>query len=539
MRELRSALALVVALVVLQFAATFPIPWSTDRVLTEASGLSADLLLLLAAVVCGAAAGWPRITAAVATGVLLLLIVFRGAVIVMPLVRELEFEFGNLVELPGLWHFMTHDLSPAMLAWKITLSAAEFAAATAVLFWAWLRVARTASTARCAFVMAGCLQGIVVLGLACASVESGSLWNPVMSSRFLTKAWTALRIAIDPEIVHAPIRRRLAEAADTMERVPRDLARLGGADVHFLIVESYGRVAHRHPDLAPRLRELWAELSPRLQAAGFRVATSACHPSIRGGASWLAHAQLFSGARIDSQAAWQLMLGSTCRALPRCFAEAGYRTVEVSPAMDRHWPEGKAFYGFTDEVTQLELGYTGTVYHWGLMPDQFALHHLLENYVRPATKPLFTSFVSVTSHVPFRSVPPYVEDWQVDGKTFVAPPHAEHDVPWSGIAPPEVVLPAYRDTIVYSLRAAVGFVCRLERPSLVVVLGDHQPPFCSSLTPPETSFDVPIHVFSNRPELLLPVTAVGGFVEGFEVPVDKVAFDTTLFAPAFLQAYAK
>jgi hypothetical protein len=172
------------------------------------------------------------------------------------------------------------------------------------------------------------------------------------------------------------------------------------------------------------------------------------------------------------------------------------------------------------------------------MPDQFALHHLLRNIVEPAREPLFTSFVSATNHAPFSHVPPYVEDWCIDRDTFVGPPRIEHDVPAMGISPATVTLIAYRDTLEYSLRTIVGFVCRLPRPSLVLVIGDHQPAFASLLRPPDRSLDVPLHVFANRPELLARLESPA-FVPGFVVPEHLESFDTTLIAPTLLRAYSK
>lgn len=206
--------------------------------------------------------------------------------------------------------------------------------------------------------------------------------------------------------------------------------------------------------------------------------------------------------------------------------------------MPRHWPEGQAFYGFDGAMTQLELGYTGTVYHWGRMPDQFALHQLLERVVLPAQQPLFTLFVSVTSHVPFRMVPPYIADWRIDASTFQGPPRVVHPVSWLDVPQGPKLLPAYTDTLEYSLRTAVGFVGRLTRPSIVFVLGDHQPPIATAGPTPDPSFDVPLHVLANRPELLAPLRSLG-FVDGFDLPEGITSFDTATFAPMFLGLYAR
>ena len=129
-------------------------------------------------------------------------------------------------------------------------------------------------------------------------------------------------------------------------------------DVHVIVVESYGRVALRHPGLAPAIASLWQELAQQAAGAGFSIVSSACEPAIAGGASWLAHAELFCALRVGDRRTWELLLASDTLALPKLFRAAGYTTIEAMPAMDRHWPEGQAFYGFDQSITQLELGYT-------------------------------------------------------------------------------------------------------------------------------------------------------------------------------------
>jgi hypothetical protein len=206
--------------------------------------------------------------------------------------------------------------------------------------------------------------------------------------------------------------------------------------------------------------------------------------------------------------------------------------------MHIHWPAGQLFHGFDEEIVQQELAFTGTVYPFGQMPDQWALHHLLERVVRPATKPLFTTFVSVTSHAAFTMIPPYIADWKIDASTFAGPPRIEREISVLDLLDNPLTLPAYRDAIEYSLRCIVGFTARLTRPSLVIVLGDHQPPMAHRLLPSDTSLDVPMHVIANRPELLAPFAAMG-FGEGTDEPAGVASFDTAEFAAMLLRGFSK
>ena len=223
--------------------------------------------------------------------------------------------------------------------------------------------------------------------------------------------------------------------------------------------------------------------------------------------------------------------------LAKAFAAAGWHTFEALPAMPRHWPEGAATYGFAAAATQLELQYPGVVTATRPMPDQFALHHVLERVVRPASEPVFSMFVSVSSHAPWAYVPRYVADWRIDPAKFDPTPLRTHDVGWLDVPHDPRLLPAYEDTLAYALRSAIGFVCRLPRPALVLVLGDHQPPIVRAVVPPDPTFDVPLHALSNRPELLEPLRELG-FTPGYELPPAATSYQLADFAPALLRVYS-
>ncbi|MCK5942075.1 MAG: sulfatase-like hydrolase/transferase, partial [Planctomycetes bacterium] len=327
-------------------------------------------------------------------------------------------------------------------------------------------------------------------------------------------------------------------AAQRMQRDPHGLERLDGADVHLLVLESYGRVALRHPALAPRLRGFLTRCQQQLAADGLAACSSSCAPAVKGGRSGLAHAELLTGVRVPSERVRSLLMASELVALPRRFQQAGYRTHELLPGMPIHWPEGDAFYGIDASIIQGELGYDGTLYDFGQMPDQFALQKLMERVIEPAEQPVFSMFVGVSSHAPWSAIPHYVDDWQIDARTFAGAPARTHDVHYRTMLRDPAALPAYADALEYVLRTAFDFARRLQRPSVVVVVGDHQPPIAGALAPADPSFDVPIHVVTNRPELLAPLRALG-FVDGLDVPDEVRAWPMAEFAPTVLRAWSR
>ncbi|MBX3463693.1 MAG: sulfatase-like hydrolase/transferase [Planctomycetes bacterium] len=540
MSRLGKAAVWLLALGLLHLVAILPLPFTAADPWRPARTLSPDLAGLLGLAVLGAASGRARGFAHAAAVLLLAAALFRSAAVYLHLLldRRLDLKFDAL-ELPGLLHLLTQDGAWPTWAAGIAIGLAVLAT-HCLLAWAFAVVAAPARRPRGAMVLLVALQALVLAGVARQSLASRPepLWHESMLWPLAGQVGDAIDYWRHPAAVDDPIRARFAGSARELAAVPGQLAGLGGADVHLLFIESYGRYAWREPGLAPRLQALARELEDELRAAGFGACSGTCRPANSGGASWLAHAQLLCGTRVDGHRAFQLLFESDIEPLPRRFRAAGYRTVEVLPAMPRQWPEGQRFYGFDEVLTQIELDYRGFVYHWGRMPDQFALHHLLEQVVRPAQQPLFTMFVSVTSHVPWRMVPHYIADWRLEAATFAAPPRIVHPVTWLDVPYDPRLVPAFGDTLEYALRAAVGFVARLPRPSLVFVLGDHQPPIAGVGSHPDPSLEVPIHVFANRPALLEPITR-SGFVGGITLDPDATSFDTSRFAASLLQLYSR
>lgn len=489
-----------------------------------------DLLVLVVMVRIGGGCGRPRLAAHLVALLLWLSTLLRLASQFLPLVFQRPFELVDVAEVPGLLYLLLVNKA----LWHQILLVSGLGLGLAAVHWSvtWSLSVVTRSGRgghRRAWLAA------VALGVGVALVAP-QRWQRSTLLQTMQMAIEAIAIRFDPAPAEAAIARTIASGRDAMAAAPTSLQRLAGADVYLLVIESYGARALRDPELAGHFAALWREFGGDLKAAGFDGVSAYVHPAITGGRSWLSHMELFTGVRVDRQELWRRVLASDCLALPKVFQRAGWRTVEVLPAMDRHWPEGQAFYGFTHSVTQLEMPYQGTVYPWGRMPDQFALHWLLDHEVTAATQPLFAVFVSVSSHMPWAMTPPFVDDWRITATTFQVPPGHVHRVSITDVPASPALLPAYRDGLEYALRAATGFVRRLSRPSLVLVFGDHQPPLGAS-TDPDMTFDVPLHVLCNRAELLAPWRE-NGFLAGFD-PAATLSRPLADIAPLLLRLYAK
>src|SRR5262249_29550248 len=99
-------------------------------------------------------------------------------------------------------------------------------------------------------------------------------------------------------------------AVDAFRDTPGEdlLTALRGKDVIVTFVESYGRVALTHPDLAPQVGAVLDAGDRRLRAAGFASRSAFLTSPTAGGGSWLAHATLLCGVWVDNQQRHQTLL---------------------------------------------------------------------------------------------------------------------------------------------------------------------------------------------------------------------------------------
>ncbi len=297
---------------------------------------------------------------------------------------------------------------------------------------------------------------------------------------------------------------------------PSDLRGLARSDVFLVFFESYGATLLETPRHAEVFKPSLAALSTGLAAAGWSSASGLFTSPTFGGASWLAHASVLSGARIDDQGVYQDFLKSGAASMITRFQQAGYRAVALMPGIRQAWPEGAGL-GFDRIYSAALLDYRGAAFGWWRIPDQFSLERLLElEAAGPRATPLFVFFPTIMSHMPFQPTPPYLADWSrsTDPSAFAAAP-----VPPTGTQlDPVQAEQAYLKAVNYDLALLGGFLRqRAPRDALVLVVGDHQPPALVSGT--EASWRVPVHILSRDPARLTPFLATGfrsGMLPGTE-----------------------
>jgi hypothetical protein len=328
-----------------------------------------------------------------------------------------------------------------------------------------------------------------------------------------------------------------AIAQDRFRTVPADrlLARLGGADVLLMFVESYGRSALELPRYASTLLPTLEAFEQRLAERQLHAASAWLTSPTVGGQSWLAHGTLESGLWLPDQARYDALLHSQRLTLTRAFARAGYRTVAIKPAITLPWPEGERL-GFAQIYAAADLGYAGRPYNWVTMPDQYTLAALERAERTQSELPLFAEVSLISSHAPWTPIAPVLEDWSAIGDGSVLSQWAEDgDPPEVVWRDPERVRAQYARALDYVLRVLASYAASfVDQSTLLILVGDHQP--APLVTGEGASRDVPIHVISGDPELLAPFQA-WGFTPGMRPEPGASARPMDAFRDFFLDAF--
>lgn len=311
------------------------------------------------------------------------------------------------------------------------------------------------------------------------------------------------------------------------------LAGLQGRDAALIFVESYGRTALEAPDAAPVVRPVLAKAEAALAARGLALRSGWLTSPIAGGQSWLAHATLLSGLRIDSEARYRALIASPRRTLPALAAEAGWDTAAVVPAITRAWPEAR-YFGYGTVLDAGTLGYRGLPFGWVTMPDQYTLA-ALERLLAARERPVFATAALISSHAPWTPLPRLLP-WEAigDGAVYDAAETAGED-PDSLWRDPARVRQNYAAALAYSLAASLEALGRDGAPALAVVLGDHQPaPFVAAGV---GGRDVPVHVIGAP--ALVDRLADWGWTPGLLPDPALPAWPMAAFRDRFLAAFAE
>jgi hypothetical protein len=329
-----------------------------------------------------------------------------------------------------------------------------------------------------------------------------------------------------------------AEASvDAFRDTPAEdlLTGLRGKDVVLAFVESYGRSAVEHPDLAPQVNAVLDSGTQRLRDLGYASRSAFLTSPTAGGGSWLAQATLLSGLWIDNQQRYRNLTTSDRLTLPSAFGKADWRSVGVVPGITQAWPEGE-FFKYQKTYTAGNLGYQGPRFGYATMPDQYTLSAFQRAERTADHSPVMATIPLLSSHAPWSPIPSQI-DWNAVGDGSV------YQEMQSGADPPEsifgrdpnLVRADYGRSIEYSLNNLISYVENYGDDNLVLVfLGDHQP--AQIVTGEGASKDVPITIVA-RDQAVVDRISNWGWDEGLKPSPQAPVTRMNEFRDKFLTAF--
>lgn len=353
-----------------------------------------------------------------------------------------------------------------------------------------------------------------LIGLAASAL---TLYAVGMTSRTITtERWFSVPVSLTYVrqlnfIYDAIMGHSASDQFAAQPNLSSDLSRLQGKDAYLIFLESYGAVVFDTLDHDKALAPSIDALAKNVDKNGWHAVTALYESPTFGGASWLSHATLMTGAWITAQHEYQLLLTTDRQTLAQYFQNAGYRAVALMPGLKMAWPEG-AFYNYSKIWDAASLKYRGPAFGWWEIPDQYSFAQF---YRAEASKrnrqPLFTFFATISSHMPFAPTPPYQSDWwrllsstPYEEETLSNALHSSFD--WSNLQS------AYTTAIKYDLQLLGGLLrITADQNPIVIAVGDHQPP--SLVAGADARWVTPVHIFARDEAFLDPFT-IAGFQRG-------------------------
>ncbi|WP_161973745.1 sulfatase-like hydrolase/transferase [Hwanghaeella grinnelliae] len=282
------------------------------------------------------------------------------------------------------------------------------------------------------------------------------------------------------------------------------LPRLAGTNVYLIFVESYGASLLERDEHRAVIEGLYDRYDDTLNGNGREAVSTLLESPTYGGLSWLAHLTSTAGAWIDTNLEYRAYLRSDLDTMTQILRRSGYETSLVMPGIQRYWPESRLL-RFDHVYTAGDLDYGGVRFGYFGIPDQFTLERIPELISKD--RPNFVQLALISSHYPFRPIPPFIEDRTkiLDGSVWAPAAEAAGSFTRADWADPA---DGYIAGAAYSLRAALDFAERHTKPDdLVIILGDHQP--WSVVSGNLGGRAAPIHVISGRKDLIACFLADG------------------------------
>jgi hypothetical protein len=333
----------------------------------------------------------------------------------------------------------------------------------------------------------------IVLSLTGAQIVRGT---PVAASRVGDTLVAASERAADTAQRQQAFERALASDPLASDPPERPMSLLIGKNVVIAFVESYGRVAVEPSWFTAPVTHALDEGADTLARRGYSARSAFLTSPTFGGVSWLAHATLQSGVRVDSPRTYEQLLERDRPTISGLFDEAGWRTMAVVPSNKRDWEAGEAFYGFDTVLDSRSMGYRGPAFGYARMPDQYTWRVFHDRAALDTSPPVMAEIDLVSSHSPWTPLPRMLP-WSGlgDGSVFASQVE-QAGSPVGAWSDSERARELYGESVAYSLRSTFSYLETFDQDDLVLILvGDHQP--ARIVSGPDAGYDVPVTIIAK------------------------------------------
>lgn len=399
-----------------------------------------------------------------------------------------------------------------------------------------LRVGRTARAkgARGRAVVSTIAAAWVVFSLTGAQLVPGT---PVAASGAGDALVAASARAAASAQEQRAFERALAEDPLASNPPSRPMSLLAGKDVVIAFVESYGRVAVESSSFTDDITRTLDEGASTLERHGYAARSGFLTSPTFGGVSWLAHATLQSGVRVDSPRTYDRLLEHGRSTISRLFDEAGWRTIAVVPSNTRSWEAGEAFYGFDTVLDSRNMGYRGPAFGYARMPDQYTWKVFHDRAGLDDPRPVMAEIDLVSSHTPWTPLPRMVPwDELGDGSVFTS--HVgDGESSVTAWTDAERARELYADSVAYSLSSMFSYLETFPPHDLVlIVLGDHQP--ARVVSGADAGYDVPITIIAKDAAVFEAIES-WGWEPGVRPSADAPVWAMQDFRDRFVDAFSR
>lgn len=305
-------------------------------------------------------------------------------------------------------------------------------------------------------------------------------------------------------------------------------------NLYLIMIESYGKILIDSDIMKKKYFFYLGELEDTLKQAGWNATSNFSLSPIFGGRSWLSVGSVINGIKIKDQAIYSYLINRVDKYphLVRFLKQQGYHTFALQP-LNRPRPgyslgNYEQYYQYDTYINFNDLDFNGPAFGFRHIPDQYTLNYAYAKYIKNTSGPIFTFFITISSHSPWIDLPPYPKDWRnlknlsethIEKRYTTTSDKIKETISShyeAGIGPID-----YAHHIFYELDVIRDFILNeAEENSIFILLGDHQPPL---VTKNNRNFYTPIHIISPD-SLFIQNFKHYGFEGGFRFPADSTQF---------------